>query len=76
MIAVNIFHDLHYDQELRMGFSYQVLPYITIRAGIEDQFDLYCFGLGLDINWILMDYSIRTHPVLGISHIATLSFVL
>jgi hypothetical protein len=76
MIAVDLFQDTHFDQELRVGCSYQVMPYFAIRIGVEDRFNIYCYGLGLNINWIMIDYSLRTHPVLGISHIATFSIAL
>jgi len=76
MVSVDLFQDTRYDQELRAGFSYRVIPTLTIRAGVEDQLNLYSYGLGINIDWITLDYSLRTHTVLGVSHIATVSIVI
>jgi hypothetical protein len=76
MLSLEIFQDTRYSAELRFGCSYQVLPLLRIRAGIEDHLDLYSYGIGINMNWINIDYALRTHSVLGISHIATLSLVL
>jgi hypothetical protein len=76
MLSFEIFQDIKYQPEFRAGCEYHVIPLLTIRAGVEDQLDSFCYGLGIHINWIAIDYSLRTHPVLGLSHIATLSLIL
>jgi hypothetical protein len=76
MLSFEIFRDIKYQPEFRAGCAYKVIPLLTIRAGIEDQLDLYSYGLGIQMNWIAIDYSLRTHPVLGLSHIATVSLIL
>jgi len=76
MMSFEFFQDIRFDQEYRAGCSYRVISFLTIRAGIEDQLNIYSYGLGVNINWIDFDYSLRNHPVLGISHIITFSLVL
>jgi len=76
MMSFEFFQDMRFDQEYRAGCSYNVISFLTIRAGIEDQLNIYSYGLGVNINWINFDYTLRNHPVLGISHLITLSLVL
>jgi hypothetical protein len=76
MVSFEIFQDTRFRQEYKVGCAYQVISFLTIRAGVEDQLDLYSYGLGIDMNWINVDYSLRTHSVLGVSHIATVSIIL
>jgi hypothetical protein len=76
ILSFEVFHDIRYLSEFRAGCSYQVLPAFTIRAGIEDQLDLYSYGFGINLNWISVDYALRTHSVLGLSHIATVTVTL
>lgn len=76
IVSFELFQDTRFSQEYRAGCSYQVIPFLTVRAGIEDQLNIYTYGLGINMNWINFDYALRTHPVLGVSHIATLSIVL
>jgi hypothetical protein len=76
MVAFELFQDTRFNQEYRAGCSYQVIPFLTIRAGIEDRINIYSFGLGINMNWIEFDYALRSHPVLGGSHILTLSIEL
>ena len=76
MISFEFFQDLRYDQEYRAGCSYNLLSFLSIRAGIEDQINIYSYGVGININWLEFDYTLRNHPVLGISHIITLSIEL
>jgi hypothetical protein len=76
MLLFEIFQDLRFHYELRVGFSYQIISLLTIRAGIEDQINIYSYGLGIKMEWINFDYTLRNHPVLGISHIITFSIVL
>jgi hypothetical protein len=76
MLSLEIYQDIRYPAEFRFGCSYQILPLLKIRAGIEDHLDLYSYGIGINMSWINIDYTLRTHSVLGISHIATLSLVL
>lgn len=76
IVSFELYQDTRFSQEYRAGCSYQVIPFLTVRAGIEDQLNIYTYGLGINMNWINFDYALRTHPVLGVSHIATLSIVL
>jgi len=76
MLSLEIFQDLRYEPEFRAGFTYQVMPVLTIRIGLEDQLNIYCYGLGIQVGRLFVDYALRTHSVLGISHIVTLIITL
>jgi hypothetical protein len=76
MLVFEMFQDLRYEPEFRAGITYQILPILIIRAGVEDQLNIYCYGLGINVERIFVDYAIRTHSVLGMSHIATISITL
>lgn len=73
MFTVELFHDTRFHHEYRAGCSYQIIKFLTIRAGIEDKLYLYSIGLGIITNWLNFDYSLRTHSVLGLSHLATVT---
>lgn len=72
-IYFEVLQDLRYSSEIRAGIAYQIIPFLTLRAGVEDHLSLYCYGLGLKMSWFNIDYSLRIHSVLGLSHIATFS---
>ena len=74
--SFEVFQDIRFDQEYRAGVSYQVIPLLKLRAGIEDQLNVYSYGFGINMAWMIFDYGLRNHPVLGISHIVTLSILL
>jgi len=76
MFSIDFFQDTRYDQELRAGCSYQVIQTLILRAGVEDQLNLHSYGLGINVEWITLDYSLRTHTVLGVSHVLTVSIVI
>lgn len=76
MVSFEIFQDMRFSQEYRAGCSYQVISFLTVRAGIEDKLNIYSYGLGISMKNIDFDYTLRNHPVLGISHIATFSIIL
>ncbi len=76
MLSFEICEDCRYEPEFRAGFTYQVMPVLTIRAGVEDQLNIYCYGLGIRAGRFFADYALRTHSVLGMSHIVTLIIAL
>lgn len=75
-ICFALFRDIHFSQDYRVGLSYQILPVLSFRAGIEDQTNTYNFGLGIDTRWVDFDYALRVHQFLGTSHVFTLMVTL
>ena len=75
-ISFEIFQDIRFNQEYRAGCSYQVISFLTVRAGVEDQLNIHSYGLGINMNGINFDYTLQDHSVLGASHIITFSFIL
>ncbi len=75
-VCFALIRDIHFSQDYRFGFSFQTLPNLSIRAGIEDQINTYNFGLGINTNWIVFDYALKLHPFLGASHIFTIRVIL
>jgi hypothetical protein len=76
MVSFEIFRDMRFSHEYRAGCSYQVISFLTVRAGIEDHLNIYSYGLGINMKKINFDYTLRNHPVLGISHILTFAIKL
>ena len=72
IISFELHRDIHFSQEYRAGFSYDIMPSFSIRAGIENNIETYSLGFGLNTKWVGCDYAVKIHQILGVSHILTL----
>jgi hypothetical protein len=75
-ITVELFRDIHFEQEYRAGLLYKITGSLDFRAGLEDKTDTYSFGLGIQTEWIGFDYALRVHQVLGNSHLISIMMTL
>lgn len=73
-IAFEVFRDIHFRQEYRAGIACQLSPFLSLRAGFEEEMNVYSAGLGFWADTITtgFDYAVRVHQVLGISHVFSL----
>jgi len=74
VLSFEIYRDIRYEEEFRAGLSYRLYSPLIFRAGIEDKIDTYSFGAGIIHGWINLDYAVRIHHSLGVSH--TMSIIL
>lgn len=69
---INVLGELAYEISsspfLKVGMTYQPLPYLTFRSGVNTSEQARMFlGFGLRHRVLHLDYALETHPVLGIS---------
>ncbi len=52
---------------LRMGFEYEALRKVRLRAGYSTRFNSFCFGTGYQAGNVTVDLGFATHEILGIT---------
>ena len=75
-ISAEIFRDIRFEPDYRMGVAYQFQYPIIIRIGLQDAVNSYCFGLGFLWNTFFVDYALQIHQILGESHIFSIAIKL
>lgn len=73
-LNTEIYKDIRFEPELRMGVSYQFDYPLIIRIGFQDNVNSYALGLGTILGSFCFDYTVNFHSILGISHIISFSF--
>jgi hypothetical protein len=68
--------DVDYTARFRGGIEYQLAKPFFVRVGIATDPGTNHFGFGFKRNKLWVDYSLRTHPTLGLSHHLSLSYKL
>jgi len=68
ILNMDIFKDIDFPAELRVGIEYRILNRLAIRSGLTTQPDNFCAGLGLSFSYFAVDYAITNHPDLGMTH--------
>jgi hypothetical protein len=76
ILAVEIFKDIRYAPDYRMGISYKFNLPLFVRIGIQDTANCYCVGLGTVFSAFKLDYAFQIQQILGVSHIFSISFTL
>lgn len=76
IISTEVYHDIRFDQDFRLGISYQFDYPIIIRIGFQDGVNCYGIGLGTKVNSLCFDYAVQIHTILGVSHIFSFSIQL
>lgn len=72
-IAVEIFRDIRFEPDYRLGISYQFEYPIIIRIGLQDILNSYCLGLGVYWGAFIFDYALQMHQILDESHIVSMA---
>jgi len=57
--------DIYNKPVLKAGFEYQIVDVLFLRAGVAGNPLNSCFGFGLKLKRLLVDFSGKFHPVLG-----------
>ncbi len=68
MLNAEVEKDIDYPASFRIGAEYEIVRNLRLRTGIHTQPNAYCFGIGFAPRKLHLDYALRTHPVLGLSH--------
>jgi hypothetical protein len=68
-ISAEIFRDIRFEPDYRMGVAYQFQYPIIIRIGLQDAVNSYSFGLGFMWNTFCVDYALQIHQILGMRNL-------
>lgn len=72
-LNVDLYKDVRFPQELRIGAEFKTLPGLYLRTGVNTQSTNFSVGFGIDYRFFELDYALTNHLVLGITHLITLS---
>jgi len=62
--------------QLRVGQEFWILPHLALRFGYQNRPGALSGGFGLRFLSYALDYAVRTHPALGLSHCLSLSYTM
>jgi len=73
ILTCDFYSDLRYPLEIRVGEEYQLFPLLALRAGVGRNPNTFNFGAGFSTQIFTLDYAVRTHSTLGLTHQISLS---
>jgi hypothetical protein len=60
--------EIDFPVSLRFGIEYEIIEYLHLRVGVQNEPDLYSGGFGIFYSFMNLNYAITTHPELDLSH--------
>lgn len=60
--------ELDFDPSFRFGAEYDLIQYLSVRAGFMSEPSSYSVGIGIHYSFINLDYAFFSHPDLGLTH--------
>ena len=60
--------ELDFDPSFRFGAEYDIIQYLSLRAGFMSEPSSYSIGVGIHYSFINLDYAFFSHPDLGLTH--------
>jgi len=60
--------DISYNPSVQFGIEYEIIEYISLRAGTSNDPSRFTAGLGINYSLISLDYAFFTHQDLGLTH--------
>lgn len=60
--------DMRHNPSLQFGVDYEIIEYLSIRAGFSNQPARYSAGVGINYSIISLDYAFFSHTDLGLTH--------
>lgn len=60
--------DIRYNPSVKIGFEYNIIEYLSLRAGTSNEPSRFTAGLGINYSLFSLDYAFFTHQDLGLSH--------
>ena len=60
--------DIRYNTSVKTGINYDLTENLSLRIGSANEPAEYSCGIGIHIGYFNLDYSIFTHPDLGLTH--------
>ena len=60
--------DIRYRPSVKLGIDYDIIQYISLRAGIANEPSTFSAGVGINYSIFNLDYALIKHPDLGLTH--------
>lgn len=64
--------DIRYKPSVQFGLDYNIIEYLALRVGFQNEPARYAAGIGINYSIISLDYALFTHQDLGLTHQAGL----
>jgi hypothetical protein len=64
--------DISYKTSAQFGIEYNIVEYLSLRVGFQNEPSRYSAGIGINYSIISLDYAMFTHQDLGLTHQAGL----
>lgn len=68
LLCVEAEKDVDYPATVKAGLEYEIVRQVHLRTGISTKPSVGYFGVGFSPKQFQVDYAVRTHPTLGLSH--------
>lgn len=75
-LVAEVEHRVQHKTNAKFGMEYTALKKINFRCGVQTTYFRQFFGLGLNHRLLQIDYALRTHSELGLSHQLSLVYKL
>jgi len=60
--------DIRYKPSVKLGIDYDIIQYISLRAGVANEPSTFSAGVGINYSIFSLDYALFKHPDLGLTH--------
>jgi hypothetical protein len=60
--------DIRYNPSVQFGIEYDIIEYLSLRIGAANEPSRFSSGMGINYSIFSLDYSLFTHPDLGLTH--------
>jgi hypothetical protein len=60
--------DIRYNPSVKFGIEYEIIKYLSLRAGTSNEPSRFTAGLGINYSLFSLDYAFFTHQDLGLTH--------
>ncbi len=67
-INLAIEKDIRYKPSVQFGIEYDIIKYLSLRVGFQNEPSRYTAGIGINYSMISLDYALFTHQELGLTH--------
>ena len=74
IILLDVSKDVRYDPSVHFGASFTPLPFAALRLGVQNSPSRISFGAGVNAGRLHIDYAVRTHIDLGVTHSFSITF--
>lgn len=72
IINLAVEKDIRYKPSVQFGLEYDIIEYLSLRIGFQNEPARYTAGVGINYSIISLDYTVFTHQELGLTHQAGL----